>query len=446
LNIGHSPPAIARALVYIQLVVLPLLPGKTAGAQQAPPASGAKVAGTSSVTPDVYRRFADRVVKVQIIERSSAAKASLGSGFYVADDGSLVTNYHVISQLVHHPSRYRVEVLDATGAAVPATLLAIDVIHDLAVLRRQSRPPGYFALASLDVSRGDRLYSLGHPEDLGLSIIEGTYNGLLQYTLYPKIHFTGSLNPGMSGGPAIDGAGHVVGVNVSTMGNQVSFLVPIEQVIRLVERVRAPGFVKSRDFLADVGRQLLAYQDEYITQMFGGTIPTVSLGGFVLPTAPARFLRCWADAPSERDAPYDVAYHRCSTEDAVYITEDQSSGIVELEHRLLTSGSLNSLRFSALYTHSFDAKGEDVDGNEDVVTRFRCTTDNVDNGRTTLRAALCLRRYRRLPGLYDVVLRAAVLGRRDRGIVTVLQLSGVSFENAQRVTRHYLQGIAWQNK
>ncbi len=54
---------------------------------------------------------------------------------------------------------------------------------------------------------------------------EGTYNGLVQRSFYPRIFFGGALNPGMSGGPALDDAGQVVGVNVSKRldGDLLSF-------------------------------------------------------------------------------------------------------------------------------------------------------------------------------------------------------------------------------
>ena len=51
--------------------------------------------------------------------------------------------------------------------------------------------------------KGDRVLAMGHPRDLGLSIVEGTYNGQVEHVLTPRLHFTGPLNPGMSGGPAV---------------------------------------------------------------------------------------------------------------------------------------------------------------------------------------------------------------------------------------------------
>lgn len=60
-------------------------------------------------TAEVFRRNGDGVVKIQVVESGSAAKSMLGSGFFVSDDGLVVTNYHVISKLVTDPDRYRAE-------------------------------------------------------------------------------------------------------------------------------------------------------------------------------------------------------------------------------------------------------------------------------------------------------------------------------------------------
>jgi serine protease Do len=91
----------------------------------------------SVATSDVFSRYADRVVKIQVVETGSAAKATIGSGFFVTGSGHLVTNYHVISKLIHDPDRYRAELIDVAGAVEPVTVLGVDVVHDLAVLGSQ---------------------------------------------------------------------------------------------------------------------------------------------------------------------------------------------------------------------------------------------------------------------------------------------------------------------
>jgi hypothetical protein len=136
----------------------------------------------------------------------------IGTGFFASPDGHVITNYHVISQLVQEPGRYRADFIDQSGAAFALSVLAVDVVSDLAVMRSVVPSPSYFVPAPVDVKHGDRVYSLGYPHDLGITIVEGTYNGLLENTLYEKIHFTGSINPGMSGGPTLTAAGRVADV------------------------------------------------------------------------------------------------------------------------------------------------------------------------------------------------------------------------------------------
>lgn len=401
------------------------------------------VAAQDARTSDVFTRYSDRVIKIQVIEGGSAAKATIGSGFFVTARGHVVTNYHVISKLVHAPERYRAEVVDGGGASQPVTVLAVDVVHDLAVLGTELRPRTHFTLAPVRVAQGNRLYSLGHPSDLGLSIVEGTYNGHLQHTLYPKIHFTGSINPGMSGGPTITDDGRVIGVNVSTAGNQLSFLVPVERATTLLGQVIAPDYQRPERELDVVGRQLREYQDAYLNGMFTGDMKTVELGRFRVVTEPAAFFRCWADATRRRDIPYETVHHKCSTDDYVFIAGDQYSGVVDLHHEFISTRTLNSARFFTLYSQRFQ-RDNTPSGEEEHVTSWRCGTRNVRNGQLPMRSVLCIRRYRKLDGLYDAVLKVAVLGRGDSGLISTLTLSGVTFENIDLLSRRYLEHISWR--
>ena len=394
-------------------------------------------------TPEVFSRYADRVVKIQVVETGSAAKATIGSGFFVSGAGHLVTNYHVISSLIHDPDRYRAELIDVTGEVKAVSVMGVDVVHDLAILGSDVRPRAHFSLGGVSVAQGNRLYSLGHPEDLGLSIVEGTYNGHLAHTRHPRIHFTGSLNPGMSGGPTIDEDGRVVGINVATAGNQLSFLVPVERAVALLDQVTAPGGRPPARTLEDVGRQLRDHQDAYLRDMFAGKTKMVELGPYRLITEPAPFFRCWADATRRQELPYEEVRHHCSTDDQLFIAGDQSTGVIDLEHDMISTKRLNAAQFFSLYTSVF-ANDNTPGGEEEHVTSWRCGTRNVRNASLPMRAVLCLRRYRKLGELYDGVLKVAVLGRNDSGLVSTLTMSGVTFDNVDRLARRYLERITWR--
>jgi S1-C subfamily serine protease len=376
---------------------------------------------TPTTTPEVFRRHANAVVKLEVVEIGAAGRAEVGSGFYASPDGRVVTNYHVVAKLVHNPERYRIDLVETSGDKLAVTVVGVDVVHDLAVLDTDGRPERFFDLATVDVAQGLRLYALGHPADLGLSIVEGTYNGLLEHTLYDRIHFTGSLNPGMSGGPTITESGEVVGINVSTAGNQLSFLVPVERALDLLESVSAEGYQVPADFLPVVGAQIREYQRQYLEPLFLDSVPTIQVGGYVLPTKPADFFNCWGDIITSEEEPYDIRMHNCSTDDYIFISRDQSSGIFKFSHEVR-------------YLH----------GREFDVTRFRCDLDNVKRGSLKFRVIFCVRRYKKYDGLYDVIFKLAALGGGRSGLVSGLTMSGVSFENAQRIARDYLENISWE--
>ncbi len=409
-----------------------------------PVAQAASPSVMPGTTPEIFKQFSEHVVKIEVVETGSSAKASIGTGFFANGAGQIVTNYHVISKLIHSPDRYRIDVTGVSGQIDQARVIGIDVVYDLAVLRTNRSIKGYLTLETKAVDQGTRLYSLGHPRDLGLTIVEGTYNGLLKHTLYPKVHFTGSLNPGMSGGPTLTQAGRVVGINVATEGEQISFLVPAERATALLEKTAKVDNPAPASFLAEVGGQIQANQKRYLAGMFAANTATVALGPYNLPTKPAEFFRCWADALRRQELPYVAVTHDCSTDDYIFVSSEQSSGIVRFYHQLLTTGELNPARFFTLYSAQLQAGNVAMFGNEEEVTPFRCQTRNVANPSGKLRAILCARQYIKLPGLYDAIFKAATLGSRNAGLVTTLALSGVSFDNVQLLTRRYTENIQWR--
>jgi hypothetical protein len=112
-----------------------------------------------------------------------------------------------------------------------------------------------------------------------------------------------------------------------------------------------------------------------------------------------------------------------------------------LQH--LSSTKLGALRFSALYSAYFSSDPSVADATREDVTNFRCHSEFVSTGGLTLRAALCLRAYKKFPGLYDLVLRAAALPSNTQGVDTSFALAGFSPENARKLARHYLEGLSW---
>jgi serine protease Do len=393
-------------------------------------------------TQEVFKRFQDRIVQIRILESSSGSRVELGSGFRVSRTGEIITNYHVISKLVDKPQQYRAEVVYFDGHATALKLLNFDAVRDLAIVSGDARSSSFFDLYALPLPQGTRVFSIGTPLDLGFTIVEGTYNGLLENSQYEKIHFTGSINPGMSGGPAILGDGRVIGVNVATAGNQVSFLVPAKFVIALLRQTQ--GGENTMPFLEKLAAQLQENQKYFMAQLMSSNMDTVNLGAYALPGKIAPYLKCWGDDDRNPDDLFVRVSHFCSSEDDLFVSDSHLIHFLNFRHDYLTSDELGQRRFFNLYQQYFANDSVEFEAGKEDVTKFACQTDFVAHANLTMRTVLCLRAYKKLPGLYDAVLKLAVLGNGRRGVLSTMQLGGVSYDNALLFSRKYLESIAWK--
>jgi hypothetical protein len=396
----------------------------------------------------LFQRYSARVVQVRVTSEGSGAKAVIGTGFFVATDGRVMTNYHVVAQLVFHPERFRCKVVDRTGSEVEAALLDIDVVHDLALLGTPLRPSSAFTLTEFDLAQGARVFSLGNPHDVGLSIVEGTYNGKLSETLYDRIHFTGSINPGMSGGPAIDRAGRVVGVNVASMGNQLSFLVPVTFARALVERVRVQGMQPLGSLRDRVREELLEAQEGLTQLLLKERPPAKRLGPWQVPGRWLRGLKEWGSQVSDDDDPWVVNTYSASSDDAIYVDSSRYAGAFWIRFSHVQGRGISPLRLYYRWGHYFsrDEVAEySFEASHETATNWACRTDFVRGIKgDPMRVAFCIRGLKPFDGLFDVLVRTLSLSQPDELLVGELGLGAVTAENARAVTQRFLEGISWK--
>lgn len=226
-------------LLCAVVACLPALPQAADAANETgPPTSAPALPDPSPSARELFADARDAIVQVRVLLASANEQATLGSGYVAQDLGAagalVVTNFHVIANLAIDPDKFRIELRGTNQRLVSAQLAAVDVIHDLAVLRTQPdaratpAPWQVLPLNAAPLRQGAPVYALGNPLELGFLIYEGLYNGSVERRLYEQMLFSGALNSGMSGGPAINQAAEVVGVNVATRrdGEQLSFLVP----------------------------------------------------------------------------------------------------------------------------------------------------------------------------------------------------------------------------
>jgi hypothetical protein len=417
------------------------------------PAAPATPPPLSSAAERVYEMAKPRILQVRTVLQAAGRQSSIGSGFVVTDDGLAITNYHVVSQYALDPKTYRLEYLAPDGAKGPLTLLALDVPHDLAVVKvdRAGLPSFSFdprALAGR-LPKGERIYAMGNPLDLGFTIVEGTYNGLVDRSYDDRIHFSGAINPGMSGGPVAGSDGRIVGVNVAKRldGEQVGFLVPARYAAALVEKARTGPALVVDKAKEEVGRQLERWQATFYEAMTTQGFRTATYGPYKGLESAAPWMTCWAATNSDQVPKPRTAVNttRCSSETGIFVSDRILTGRVDFSYSYYKSIDLNAFQFAKELSQrtagpSFDARG----GKR--LTEQECRDDFIVAGageRPALRATWCQRAYRQFDGLYNVTLLVLTQDRSREALLAQLTMQGVSHANAVTLSRRFLEAIQW---
>ncbi len=433
----------AFRLAPLVVLVAGLLPIAAGGLGQETPADG-----HFDSSEELYRRSIEAVFRIRVIDVASGDKTSTGSGFQFTPDGLIATNYHVVAELVHRPDRNELQLQGSDETIFSAELIAIDVVNDLALLRaeRSARSrAAHLELGTLPASKGAALFSIGDPVDLGMSIVRGAYNGLVDTTLYDKVLFSGSLNPGMSGGPTLDRSGKVVGINVSTWGNELGFLVPVDALRALADstrRIEAEG-LPSPDWHREIERQLDQNQARSIEQMLATPWPSEAFGPLEVPAEISAAFDCWGGRLNVDDDPFEHIFRHCSSGESLYLSDDLDTGELVYRYEWLESRGLDRFRFHRLYEESFDLPIAFENAYLDSVGDFHCRTRHVEIGARPWRSALCARRYKDYPELYDAHLTLALVGEAHLGFLVQIVVQGISRPSAQSFFRRFMEEIEW---
>ncbi|MCE9659784.1 MAG: serine protease [Burkholderiales bacterium] len=421
----------------------------SAPAADAPPSAAPQPAPApvSLSARKVYEQARSQLVQIRTVLKGQASQTSVGSGFIVTKDGLIVTNFHVVSEAALKPERHDLVYVTADGREAPLQILQLDVLHDLALLRAADGPGKTFdALAfrpeAEPLAQGERIYSLGNPLDVGFAVVQGTYNGLVKRSFYPQIFFGGALSGGMSGGPALDEEGHVVGINVARRvdGEQVSFLVPASFATALLARGRDATPITGPAYPI-VNEQLQKHQALLTERFLQQGWKSATHPRYLVPVPPDVFMRCWGSSEPSRTGGMDFERSDCVMDTRIFVG-DFNTGTISLRHESYDGSKLGALRFAARYSQSFRNESfSRLSGQHQ--TKPRCSEDYIDRDGLALRAVVCMRAYKKLPQLYDVAVLVATLDQSEAGVQGRFDAQGVSFGNAQKLARHYLDAYRW---
>jgi S1-C subfamily serine protease len=148
--------------------------------------------------------------------KAGEKELGVGSGVVIVEDGTILTNFHVIS------TAQRLEVTFFDGMESAAFVISTMPENDLAVIKPQKIPddlqPATMGSSS-NLQPGDEVVAVGFPFGIGPSVSAGVVSGLNrsfkpegQMAMKGLIQFDAAANPGNSGGPLVNLSGEVVGI------------------------------------------------------------------------------------------------------------------------------------------------------------------------------------------------------------------------------------------
>ncbi|MHB8734792.1 MAG: S1C family serine protease [Terriglobales bacterium] len=174
------------------------------------------------LTPEeLYRLASPSVITITIFDQSGHARA-LGSGFLVSNDGTAVTNYHVIR------GAYSAQAAFKDGTTTPVLgVVGYDRGNDVAAVKLSpvASMPTLQLGDSRTISVGQKIYVLGSPLGLTDTFSEGIVSALRG----ERVQMSTPISHGSSGGPVLNGQGQVVAIAVAVAegGENLNFAVPV---------------------------------------------------------------------------------------------------------------------------------------------------------------------------------------------------------------------------
>ncbi|CAM2005434.1 trypsin-like peptidase domain-containing protein [Acanthopleuribacter pedis] len=203
-----------------------------------------------------------------------------GTGFLISENGLVVTNRHVVNDA----DRLTVTLHD--GREMEAELVGKDDGMDIALLKIEARNLQPLTLGtSHNLRLGDTVLALGYPLHLGFSVTSGIVSGIGrnmnvgQFDLATYIQTDADITFGNSGGPLVNNAGEVIGINtmIVSQGETYGFAIPSDLVRHSIDQLRRHGEVR-RGALGVTLASLDAEAREYYGVPGGALIQTVAPG------------------------------------------------------------------------------------------------------------------------------------------------------------------------
>lgn len=178
-------------------------------------------------------------VKVKDIFGQTQEQEGIGSGVIYTEDGYIITNNHVAGDA----EKLAVTLYD--GSEYPAELVGADKNTDVAVIKIEADNLEAASFTSMDdIKVGDIVIAVGSPYGLDQTVTMGVISAKGRDITIPVnlIQTDAAVNPGNSGGPLVNSAGKVIGINtliLSPSGTSagIGFAIPSNTVVNIAKQI-----------------------------------------------------------------------------------------------------------------------------------------------------------------------------------------------------------------
>ena len=186
---------------------------------------------TTITSSQVYDMVSKSMVRIDAYDKSGH-RYSLGSGFFISNDGKIATNYHVINGAYN----LKVTLYSDNSTYTVSKVLGYNSAEDVAIIQISKTNTPCLEISTEPLNTGDTVYTLGSP--LGVMNIFSVgivSNPSIKISGIDCIAITAPISSGNSGGPLINQYGQVVGINTLTIpdAQNLNFAIKAKQITSL---------------------------------------------------------------------------------------------------------------------------------------------------------------------------------------------------------------------
>ncbi len=219
----------------------------------------------------------------------TSSGAVSGTGFIISEDGYILTNFHVVEEA--YERNIDIQVISYDGTSYTATIVGVEAVNDIAVLKIDAENLRAAMLADSDSLKvGDTVYAVGNPlGELEFSMSTGHVSALDRVISTQEsesinmFQIDAAVNEGNSGGPVYNTDGKVIGIVTAKYSDSgvegLGFAIPINDVVPIAEDLITKGYVTGKAFLGiTVDYRYNSVYSQYYDMPLGAYVAEVTHG------------------------------------------------------------------------------------------------------------------------------------------------------------------------